>query len=99
MKHFTPINEKILVRELKPTETTLASGIVVINSDSNKTCKRAIVIELGRGVRNPVTGTMGPFQVTPKQEVILGPYAGLEIELGEEKFLIITEDDIQGTIK
>ena len=92
-----PLGDKILLKRADPDEKTDA-GIYLPESAKDQP-KEGKVIALGEGILNKETGSYMPFSVKKGDRVIFSSYAGTEVKLGDEEFLILTEDDILGVIE
>ena len=89
--NIKPINDKVLVKRLE-AETTTAGGIVLPDNAKEKP-KEGTVVAVGNG-RLLKSGERGPFQVAAGDRVIFSSYAGTEIKVQGEEYLILSEDDI-----
>lgn len=92
-----PLGDKILVRR-DEAATRTESGIYLPESAKDKP-KRGKVIAIGDGNLNRETGERLPFTVKKGDAVIFSSYAGTEVKIDGETFLIMTEDDILGVIE
>ena len=90
-----PLNDKIVVKRLE-AETTTAGGIVLPDSAKEKP-KQGRVISLGDG-KLLENGKRAKFQVKEGDRVLFTSYAGNEVKIGNEEYLIMTEDDILAII-
>ena len=90
-----PLNDKIVVKRLE-AETTTAGGIVLPDSAKEKP-KQGRVISLGDG-KLLESGKRAKFQVKEGDRVLFTSYAGNEVKIGNEEYLIMTEDDILAII-
>ncbi len=90
-----PINDKVLVQRLE-AEAKTAGGIVLPESAKEKP-REGKVIALGSGLRK--NGKTVDFQVTAGDRIIFSSYAGTEVKVGGEEFLILGEDDILAIVK
>jgi chaperonin GroES len=86
-----PLNDKIVVKRLE-AENTTAGGIVLPDSAKEKP-KQGRVISLGDG-KLLENGKRAKFQVKEGDRVLFTSYAGSEVKIGNEEYLIMTEDDI-----
>jgi chaperonin GroES len=89
--NVVPLNDKIVVKRLE-AENTTAGGIVLPDSAKEKP-KQGRVISLGDG-KMLENGKRSPFQVKEGDRVLFTSYAGSEVKIGSEEYLIMTEDDI-----
>lgn len=92
-----PLGDKILLKRAEPEERTEA-GIYLPESAKDQP-REGRIIALGEGILNKETGTYMPFSVKKGDRVIFSSYAGTEVKLDEEEYLILTEDDILGVIE
>jgi len=86
-----PLNDKIVVKRVE-AESTTAGGIVLPDSAKEKP-KQGRVISLGDG-KLLENGKRAKFQVKEGDRVLFTSYAGSEVKIGNEEYLIMTEDDI-----
>ncbi len=91
-----PLGDKIIIKRAEAQSKT-ESGIFLPESAKDKP-KEGKVIALGNGHFNKDTGEYTPFTVKKGDRVIFSSYAGTEVKLDDEEYLIMTEDDILGVI-
>lgn len=91
-----PLGDRVVVEPLDAEEKT-ASGIVIPDSAKEKQQKGKIVA-VGKGRVND-DGKVTPLEVKINDQVIYGRYAGTEIKVGANDYLILKEDDILAIIK
>jgi len=91
-----PLGDKIIIKRAEAQHKTEA-GIYLPESAKDKP-KEGKVIALGNGLLNRDTGEYMPFTVKKGDRVLFNSYAGTEIKIDDEEFLIMTEDDILGVI-
>jgi chaperonin GroES len=85
-----PLADRVLIKPADAEEKT-ASGIIIPDSAKEKPLKGE-VIAVG-------TGTKDEEMVLKAGDLVLyGKYAGTEIELQEEKFLIMRQSDVLAII-
>jgi len=90
-----PLNDKILVKRVEAEEKT-AGGIVLPDTAKEKP-REGIVTALGRGRFHG--GQWHDFQVKVKDRVLFSSYAGTEVTIDGDDYLILTEEDILGILK
>ncbi len=90
-----PLGERILVKRIEAEEKT-AGGIVVPDSAKEKP-KEGEIISLGTGKVNE-KGEKEPFNVKKGDKILFESYAGTEVKIDGEEYLIMKEDDILGII-
>ena len=94
--NIVPLNEKIVVKRLEAEEKT-AGGIVLPDTAKEKP-KQGKVLSLGEGKRLE-NGTRAAFQVKEGDRVLFTSYAGNEVNIDGEEYLIMTEDDILAVVE
>lgn len=90
-----PLNDKIVVKRLEAEERT-AGGIVLPDAAKEKP-KQGKVLSLGDG-KLLDNGKRASFQVKEGDRVLFTSYAGSEVTLDGEEYLIMTEDDILAVV-
>ncbi len=91
-----PLGDKILVKR-DEAATKTGSGIFLPESAKDKP-KQGKVIAVGNGILNKDSGEWMPFNVKKGDSVIFSSYAGTEVKIDNETYLIMTEEDILGVI-
>ena len=89
--NVVPLNDKILVKRLEAEEKT-AGGIVLPDTAKEKP-KQGKILSMGDG-KLLDSGKRAAFQVKEGDRVLFTSYAGNEVTLDGEEYLIMTEDDI-----
>lgn len=91
---LVPLDDKVVLKKLQAEETT-KSGIVLPGQDKEKPGQGEVVAAGPGGV---VDGKEIKMQVKPGDKVVYSKYAGTEVELDGEKFLIVKQGDILAII-
>jgi len=91
---IVPLGERVVVKRAE-AESTTAGGIVLPDSAQDKP-QRGEVIAVGDGHMNS-KGEKIPLSVKEGDRVIFSPYGGEEIEVADEKLLLLRESDILAT--
>ena len=86
-----PLNDKIVVKRLEADDKT-AGGILLPDSAKEKP-KQGKVLSLGEG-RVLDTGKRASFQVKEGDKVLFSSYAGSEIQIDGQEYLIMREDEV-----
>ena len=94
MKLF-PLDDKVVLKKIQAEETT-KSGIIRTGQDKEKPAQGEVVAAGPGGV---VDGKEVKMQVKEGDQVVYSKYAGTEVELDGEKFLIVRQSDILAIIK
>ena len=88
---IVPLGDRVVLKR-EEAEKTTSGGIVLPDSATDKPQKGA-VIAIGDGhVKND--GTKVPLTVKEGDRVIFSSYAGDEIQIDEEEYLLLKESDI-----
>jgi len=91
-----PLGEKILVKRLEAAEKT-PGGIVLPDAAKEKP-KEGKIIALGDG-KLLDSGERAKFQVKKGDRVVFTSYAGTEIDIDGDEYLLMSEDDILAIIE
>ena len=91
-----PLDDRILVKQ-SDAEVKTAGGIVLPDTAQEKP-QRGKVITTGPG-KVLENGNRSAVEVKKGDEVYYGKYAGTEIEVDGEQYVIIRENDILGIIE
>jgi len=94
--NIRPIDDRLVVKQAE-AETKTATGIVLPESAKEKPT-RGKVLSVGPG-KLLDNGHRSPITVKPGDEVYYGKYAGTEVKIGEEKFVILREGDLLGVVE
>ncbi len=96
MTTIKPLGDRVLVKRLEAEETT-AGGIVLPDTAKEKP-KQGKVIALGVGKKLD-SGETAPLQVKKGDTVLFGSFAGTEVTVDGEEYLLIAEDDILAIVQ
>lgn len=91
---LVPLSDRVVLKQLVAEETT-KSGIVLPGQSKEKP-QQAEVIAVGPG--GMVDGKEVKMQVKAGKKVIYSKYAGTEVEIDKETFIIVKESDILAVI-
>ena len=91
-----PLNDKIVVKRLEADSTTV--GGIVLPDTAKEKPKQGRVVSLGDG-KLLEDGKRAKFQVKEGDRVLFTSYAGSEVKIGSEEYLIMTEDDILAIVE
>ena len=92
---FTPLHDRILVRRMEEATTT-RGGILIPDSAKDKP-QEGEVISVGKGKSNE-DGKVFPLAVKEGDHILFGTYAGAEIKIDGENFLIMKEEEVLGVL-
>ncbi|MGN1140727.1 MAG: co-chaperone GroES [Oliverpabstia sp.] len=85
-----PLGDKVVLQYQKAEEKT-QSGIILPDSAKEKP-QEAVVIAVGPG--KDVDGKKTEMQVKEGDKVIFSKYSGTDVKIGEEEYVIVSQDDI-----
>ncbi|QQS48728.1 MAG: co-chaperone GroES [Acidobacteriota bacterium] len=91
-----PLNDRIIVRRMEEQEQ-MRGGLYIPDTAKEKP-QEGEVIAVGNG-RLLDNGTRVPMDVKAGDRVLFGKYAGTEIKLDGEEYLILREDDVLGVVE
>jgi len=94
--NVVPLNDKILVKRLE-AESTTSGGILLPDSAKEKP-RQGTILKVGEGKRLE-NGARAAFQVKVNDRVLFSSYAGNEITVNGEEYLIMTEDDVLAVVE
>ncbi len=90
-----PLGDRVVLKMSEAEETT-KSGII-LTAQAKEKPQYAEVIEVGPGA--VVDGEKVPMEVKPGDKVIYARYAGTEVKLGEEEYIIVKQSDILAVVE
>ncbi|MFY9614006.1 MAG: co-chaperone GroES [Candidatus Dormiibacterota bacterium] len=90
--NLRPLADRVVIRPLEKEEIT-KSGIVLPDTVKEKP-QEGVVEAVGNGRLNEHTGKRDPIDVAVGDTVIYSKYAGNEIKLDDQEYLILAEKDI-----
>ena len=90
-----PLNDKIVVKRLEAEERT--TGGILLPDAAKEKPKQGKVLSLGDG-KLMESGKRAAFQVKEGDRVLFSSYAGNEVTLEGEEYLIMTEEDILAVV-
>ena len=92
---LSPLGDRVVLKQLEAEETT-KSGIVLPGGSKEKP-QQAEVIAVGPG--GVIDGKEVKMQVKVGQNVIYSKYAGTEVKLDDEEFIIVKQNDILAVVE
>jgi len=95
MAKLTPLHDRILVRRIEEGET-VRGGIIIPDTAKEKP-QEGEVIAVGKGKKNE-EGKVFPLDVQGGDRILFGKYAGTEIKIDGEEFLIMREEEVLGVL-
>ncbi len=95
--NLQPLGDRVIVRPINQEEIT-KSGIVLPDTAEKEKPERGEVVAVGSG-KLLDNGQRVPINVKVGQRVVFKKYSPDEIKMDNEKYLIISEEDILAIIK
>ncbi|MCI9050533.1 MAG: co-chaperone GroES [Lachnospiraceae bacterium] len=92
---LVPLGDRVVLKQLVAEETT-KSGIVLPGQAKEKP-QQAEVIAVGPG--GVVDGKEVTMQVKVGDKVIFSKYAGTEVKLEEEEYIVVKQNDILAVVE
>ena len=92
---LVPLGDRVVLKQLEAEETT-ASGIVLPGQAQEKP-QEAVVVAVGPG--KEVDGKLTAMSVKVDDKVIYSKYAGNQVKLGDEEFVIVSQEDILAIVE
>lgn len=88
--NIKPLADRVLINPAKAEEKTVA-GIIIPDTAKEKPLKGEVVA-VGEGTKDE------KMVLKAGDTVLFGKYAGTEIEVGEEKYLIMRQSDVLAVV-
>ena len=96
MAKIRPLEDRVVIKQIEAEEKT-AGGIVLPDTAKEKP-KEGVVVSVGTG-KLLENGDRAAFQVKEKDRVIFSSYAGTEVKVDGEEYLVLSEDDVLAVIE
>ena len=93
--NLKPLGDKVVLKQKEAEEKT-QSGIILPDSAQEKP-QEAIVIAVGPGKEE--NGKKTEMQVKEGDTVIYSKYAGTEVKLDEDEYIIVSQDEIIAVVE
>ncbi|NOY87100.1 MAG: co-chaperone GroES [Deltaproteobacteria bacterium] len=91
-----PLQDRILVKRLE--ETLKTKGGIIIPDTAKEKPMEGKVVAIGKG-KVLEDGSQRTLDVKVGEKILFGKYAGTDVKIDEEDYLIMREDDILGVIE
>ena len=91
-----PLRDRVLVKRVEEEEQKV--GGIIIPDTAKEKPQQGKVVAVGKG-RVSDKGETFPLDVKAGDTVLFGKYAGTEIKLDGEEFLIMREEEILGIVE
>jgi chaperonin GroES len=94
--NIRPLNDRIIVRRMEEQEQ-MRGGLYIPDTAKEKP-QEGEVLAVGAG-KLLETGQRIPIDLKAGDRILFGKYAGTEIKLDGEEYLILREDDVLGVVQ
>ena len=91
---LSPLGDRVVLKQLEAEEKTI--GGIVLPDQAKEKPQQAEVIAVGPG--GVVDGKEVKMQVKGGDKVIYSKYAGTDVKLGEDKFVVVKQSDILAVV-
>mgnify|MGYP006425588325 CR=1 FL=1 len=92
---FRPLHDRVLLKRIEQDDKT--RGGIIIPDTAKEKPMQGEVIAAGPGAKND-DGTVTPLDVKAGDRVLYGKFAGTEINVDGEDYLVLRESDIMGIL-
>jgi chaperonin GroES len=86
-----PLHDRVLVKRLEESESMV--GSIVIPDSAKEKPQQAEVVAVGSG-RRLESGERAEMELKRGDRILFGKYAGSDIKIGSDQYLILREDEI-----
>lgn len=86
-----PVGNRVIVQRLEQEEKL--KGGILLPDTAKKKQETAIVVAIGSG-KTAKDGTTHPIPVKKGDKILMDKYAGQEVTIDDEEFIILKADDI-----
>ena len=86
-----PLHDRILVERLEESEQQSSGGIIIPDSAKEKP-QQGKVVAVGNGKKKD-DGTVVPLDVNVGDTILFGKYSGNEVNVEDNEYLIMREDE------
>ncbi len=91
-----PLQDRILIRRIESEEAF--RGSIVIPDTAKEKPQEGEVVAIGDG-KVLDSGQLQPMSVKVGDRILFGKYAGTEVTLDDEEYLIMREDEVLGILE
>jgi chaperonin GroES len=95
MPSLRPLNDKVIVKRLEAEEKT--AGGILLPEQAKEKPRQGRIEAVGDG-RLLEDGKRAKFQVKPGDRVLFASYAGSEVKIDGDEFLVLGEEDILAVV-
>ncbi|MBL0691875.1 MAG: co-chaperone GroES [SAR324 cluster bacterium] len=93
--NIRPLHDRIIVKR-KDSETKTLSGIIIPDTAKEKP-QEGEIVAVGKGKAKD-SGEISPLDVKVGDKILFGKYAGTEIKMDGDEYLMMKEEDVLGIL-
>jgi|SRR5690348_10300787 chaperonin GroES len=94
--NIRPLDDRIVVKRIEARDSTV--GGLLIPDGAKEKPQEGKVVAVSRGKRLE-DGSLRPLEVALGDHILYDKYAGSEIRLAGEEYLIVREDEVLGVLE
>ena len=94
--NIRPLQDRLIVKRIEEEERT--KGGIIIPDAAKEKPMQGEVIAVGKG-KVLEDGKVMPLDVKKGDKILFGKYAGTEIKMDGQEYLIMREDDVLGILE
>lgn len=91
-----PLDDRIVVKPLETKEAT--HGGIVLPDTAKERSQEGEVVGVGPG-KTLKNGARVPMELSPGDRVIYSKYGGIEIKIGDDEYVILSQDDVLAVVE
>lgn len=91
-----PLQDRVIVKRLEAKD--VVKGGIIIPDTAKEKPQEGEVVAVGKG-KVLEDGKVLPMNVKAGDKILFGKYAGTDVKLDDEEYIIMREDDILGVME
>lgn len=93
-----PLYDRVLCKRVEAATHTEGAGLFIPEAARERP-QEAIVVAVGCGKFIEGIGGYRPVHVKAGDRILVGKYAGAEVSVGQNNYLILREDEVLGIVR
>ena len=90
-----PLGDRILVKRLEDEDKV---GSIIVPDTAKEKSQKAEIVDVGEGIKTD-EGKLVPLEVKKGDKILIGKYAGTDIKIDGEEYIIMKQEDVMGIFK